>query len=142
MSDLIVAPADSLSIIAGVFFVIGALLTLLAGIGLVRLQGLLARMHAGTKPQLMGLIFMCIGLAIELRSWRIALILGLVLFLQMVSVPVGSHLLARAGYRTGHITEDVLEADELTADLRIAQEQMQEEHNLHIAQDAKNSQNS
>ncbi|MEK8226242.1 monovalent cation/H+ antiporter complex subunit F [Oerskovia sp. M15] len=40
------------------------------GVGVVRFPDLLARMHAATKPQVLGLILVLIALALRLRSWR------------------------------------------------------------------------
>jgi multicomponent Na+:H+ antiporter subunit G len=42
---------------------------------------------------------------------------------QMLTAPVAAHMVGRAGYRTGKVRGDLLVVDELTADLRRAQEQ-------------------
>ncbi|HEX5200436.1 MAG TPA: monovalent cation/H(+) antiporter subunit G, partial [Actinoplanes sp.] len=43
-------------ILAGACLVSGALLSLAAGVGLLRFPDLLSRMHAATKPQVLGLL--------------------------------------------------------------------------------------
>src|SRR5690606_39268734 len=43
---------------AAVCLVLGALMSLAAAIGLVRFPDLLTRMHAGTKPQVFGLLLL------------------------------------------------------------------------------------
>ena len=62
----------SLSLLVGAFFI------LLAAVGLVRLPDLYCRLHAATKPQILGLILIVIALALSVRSWA-ALLLLLVL---------------------------------------------------------------
>ncbi|NLF06214.1 MAG: monovalent cation/H(+) antiporter subunit G [Actinomycetales bacterium] len=105
-----------LDIVAGTFLVAGAFLSFIAGVGIVHFPDLLARMHAGTKPQVLGMLFMLVGLAVRLRSWSVAGLLLLVILFQMLTAPVGAHMVARAGYRTGKVHAEDLEFDELTED--------------------------
>ena len=100
----------------------GAFLAFAAGIGVLRFPDLLARMHAGTKPQVLGLMLVLIGLALRLRSGSAVWALVLVVLLQMLTAPVAAHMVGRAGYRTGKVRADLLEVDELTTDLRRADE--------------------
>ncbi|NMM17082.1 MAG: monovalent cation/H(+) antiporter subunit G [Cellulomonas sp.] len=101
----------------------GAFLAFAAGIGVLRFPDLLARMHAGTKPQVLGLMLVLTGLALRLRSGPAVWALLLVVLFQMLTAPVAAHMVGRAGYRTGKVRGDLLVVDELTADLRRAQEQ-------------------
>ena len=96
---------------------IGVAFTLVAAIGLVRLPDLYSRMHAATKPQLLGLMFVCVGITLDTLDWR-WVVLGLaVLTLQVVTAPVGSHLVSRAVYRTRRDEGRDLVVDELSDDL-------------------------
>lgn len=96
---------------------IGVAFTLVAAIGLVRLPDLYSRMHAATKPQLLGLMFVCVGIALDTLDWR-WVVLGLaVLTLQVITAPVGSHLVGRAVYRTRRDEGRDLVVDELSEDL-------------------------
>ncbi|MDQ2623913.1 MAG: monovalent cation/H(+) antiporter subunit G [Actinomycetota bacterium] len=106
----------ALDVVAAVFLLGGAFLSLVAGVGIVRFPDLLARMHAGTKPQVLGMLFMLIGLGVRLRSWGVAGLLLLVILFQMLTAPVGAHMVARAGYRTGKVRTEDLAFDELTDD--------------------------
>lgn len=110
----------ALDVLAGLLLVVGAFLSFAAGMGIVHFPDLLARMHAGTKPQVLGMLFMLIALGIRLRSWSVAGILLLVILFQMLSAPVGAHMVARAGYRTGKIRSELMVFDELTADTEAA----------------------
>lgn len=111
----------ALDVVAGVLLVVGAFLSFAAGMGIVHFPDLLARMHAGTKPQVLGMLFMLIALGLRLRSWSVAGLLLLVIAFQMLTAPVGAHMVARAGYRTGKIRSDLLVFDELTADTEAAE---------------------
>lgn len=104
--------------IAAVFLSIGALLTLVAAIGMLRFPDLLTRMHAATKPQVLGLILICAGLGLRLRDPGAIAMLVLIVFAQMLTAPVASHMVGRASFRTGQVRTDILVVDELSdADL-------------------------
>lgn len=99
----------------------GAFLAFAAGVGALRFPDLLARMHAATKPQVLGLVLVLVGLALRLRDRGPVWALVLVALFQMLTAPVAAHLVGRAGYRTGKVRADLLVADELTRDLERAQ---------------------
>ena len=114
-------------VVAAVCLLAGALLAFAAGVGLVRFPELLARMHAATKPQVLGLILMLIGLALRIRSEPAVWMLVLVAAFQLLTAPVASHMVGRAGYRTGKVRSELLVVDELTADQDEAREEAQDE---------------
>jgi multicomponent Na+:H+ antiporter subunit G len=99
----------------------GAFLAFAAGVGVLRFPDLLARLHAGTKPQVLGLALVLIGLALRLRSGGAVWALVLVAVFQMLTAPVAAHMVGRAGYRTGKVRSDLLVVDELTSDQERAQ---------------------
>jgi multicomponent Na+:H+ antiporter subunit G len=99
----------------------GSLLAFAAGVGVLRFPDLLARMHAATKPQVLGLVLVLLGLALRLRSGPAIWMLVLVVAFQLLTSPVAAHMVGRAGYRTGKIDRTLLEVDELTRDQQIAQ---------------------
>ena len=74
----------------------GALWSLLAGIGLLRLPDVLTRMHAATKPQVLGLLMVLTGVALRLRDANDITTLILVGIFQTWTVPVAAHMVARA----------------------------------------------
>ncbi|MGI5351808.1 monovalent cation/H(+) antiporter subunit G [Streptomyces sp. CA-250714] len=96
----------------------GALLCLLAGIGLLRLPDVLARMHAATKPQSLGLLLVLIGAGLWLRSPIDLCTLLLVGLFQLLTSPVAAHMVGRAAYRTGRLDRDAVVRDELAEALR------------------------
>jgi multicomponent Na+:H+ antiporter subunit G len=92
----------------------GALLSLLASIGLLRFPDVLSRIHAATKPQVLGLLLVVIGVSLRLRSTSAVGTLVLVAVFQLLTTPVAAHMVARAAYRTGNVRRDALAFDELT----------------------------
>ena len=97
----------------------GAFLCLTAGLGLVRFPDVLSRMHAGTKPQVLGVLLVMVGAAIRLHGWSATWMLLLVAAFQMLTAPVSAHLISRVAYRRRHVRRDLLLVDELrTAELQ------------------------
>ena len=104
---------EILDLLAAICVVLGAFLSLLAGVGLLRFPDALSRLHAATKPQILGLLFVLTGIALEAHSWSTLLALAPVLLFQMLTAPVSAHMVGRAGYRTGNFRKDLLLVDEL-----------------------------
>lgn len=100
-------------VVVSILLIGGALMSLAAGIGLVRFPDLLSRMHAATKPQVLGLLLFLLALALETGSWPLIPLLVLCWFFQLLTSPVSAHMVGRAGYRTRHLRRDLLTIDEL-----------------------------
>lgn len=92
-----------------------------AGVGLIRFPDSLARMHAATKPQVLGLILVLLAVAVSQRSWVALLALAPILLFQMLTAPVSAHMIGRAAYRAGNIDEHYLYVDELEEAIEQAQ---------------------
>ncbi|MBG6184090.1 multicomponent Na+:H+ antiporter subunit G [Arthrobacter sp. CAN_A214] len=103
----------ALDVVVAVLLISGALMSLAAGIGLVRFPDLLSRMHAATKPQVLGLLLFLLALAVEFRSWALVPVLLVCWIFQLLTSPVSAHMVGRAGYRTRHMRRDLLTTDEL-----------------------------
>lgn len=95
------------------FLVAGALLSLVAGIGLLRFPTVLDRMHAATKPQTLGVLLLLVGVALRLRDPADLGMVALVGIFQMATAPVAAQMIGRAAYRTGRVDERLLDVDEL-----------------------------
>ena len=100
-------------IVAAVLLVAGCSLSLLAAVGMLRLPDLLSRMHALTKPQVLGLLLVVLGLALRLRDVRALGLLALVVLFQFMTAPVASHVVSRAAFRAGVVPRDALLVDEM-----------------------------
>lgn len=102
-----------IDVLAGTLMTIGALLALIAGIGLQRFPDVFARMHAATKPATLGLALVLIGAALRMPDTGAVAKLLLVVILQFITAPLGSHLVGRATYRAGTELSDATAVDEL-----------------------------
>jgi len=104
---------EILDLLAALSLLLAGVLSVAAGVGLLRFPDALSRMHAATKPQILGLIFALIAIALSARSWSTLLALLPVLLFQMLTAPISAHMVGRAGYRTGNFRKDTLVVDEL-----------------------------
>ena len=104
-------------VVTSAFFLIGSGLILIAGIGMLRFPDLLSRLHAATKPQVLGIILMMNGLALTLESWTVGWKVLPVIIFQLATAPVAAHMVGRAGYRTNKVRFDLIGVDELSQDL-------------------------
>jgi len=104
-------------IIALVLVLIGALLCLTASIGLLRFRDVPARLHAATKPQVLGVILIAIGIAVALHTWTAFAFLIPVVLIQLATAPISAHMVARQAYRNGSVDRDTLLVDELADDI-------------------------
>lgn len=109
-----------LDLVAAALLIVAALLTLAAAIGLVRFPDPLSRLHAATKPQILGLILVVIALALSARSGTVLLLLVPVVIFQLLTAPISAHMVGRAGYRNGDFDPDSLLVDELAPDVDAA----------------------
>ena len=91
----------------------GSLLCLTAGLGLLRFPDVLSRMHAGTKPQTLGVLLIMVGGAIRLQGWSATWMLLLVAVFQLITAPVSAHLISRVAHRRRHVRRDLLLVDEV-----------------------------
>ena len=103
--------------VVGVLVLLGALLCLTAAIGLLRLRDVPTRLHAATKPQVLGLLLICLAIALSQRS-VIGIVLGLLLvapvvLMQFATAPLSAHMVGRQAYRNGTIDQRSLVVDEL-----------------------------
>ena len=101
--------------VSAVFMVVGALMSLGAAIGLLRFPDLMSRMHAATKPQVLGLFLLLCAVGLQLRTWWVWPVLVVAWIFQLLTVPVSAHMVGRAGYRTKHLHKELLSTDELEA---------------------------
>ncbi|MGJ9403031.1 monovalent cation/H(+) antiporter subunit G [Arthrobacter sp. KK5.5] len=103
----------AVDVVSAVFLVVGALMSFAAGIGMLRFPDLLSRMHAATKPQVLGLLLMLTAVGLQMGSWSVAPALFLAWMLQLLTAPVSAHMVGRSGYRTRHLKKETLVLDDL-----------------------------
>ena len=88
--------------VVAVLIVSGALFTLVAALGVLRLPDVLNRMHASTKAGTLGCGLILLALAVHSggEAGVIAKSLAAIVFI-LLTAPVGAHMIGRAAYRTG-----------------------------------------
>lgn len=77
----------------------GALLILASAIGVLRLPDVLCRSHAVAKALTLGIFLMLLGLWVYQGEKQTALKILLAIFFQVVTIPVGSHLIALLAFQ-------------------------------------------
>ena len=104
----------AIAIYAGcLLLLLGALFSLIAAIGVVRLPDLYTRMHAASKAGAVGggLILLAVALVCFDAGVSLRAIIGFIFLL--LTTPVSAHLLARASYRTTDQLHMKMVVDEL-----------------------------
>lgn len=102
-----------IDVLTAAFLLGGAAMSVAAAIGLLRFPDLMSRMHAATKPQVLGLLLMLAALGLQVRAWSLVPVLLVAWLFQLLTVPVSAHMVGRAGYRTKHRRPELLTVDEL-----------------------------
>lgn len=109
-------PAEVAETTALVLVLIGAILCLSAAVGLLHFRDVPSRLHAATKPQVLGLVLICLAIAVAQRTVG-GMLLGLlivipVILLQFATAPLSAHMVGRQAYRNGTINQHGLVVDE------------------------------
>lgn len=100
-----------------VLILLGAVLCVSAAVGVLRFRAVPSRLHAATKPQVLGLMLICLAIALSQRSVGgilvgLALVTPIVL-MQFATAPLSAHMIGRQAYRNGTSEERMLVIDEL-----------------------------
>lgn len=89
------------TIISPFLFILGALLMLLAGIGLLRMPDLFLRMSATSKAATLGVILIMAAAAVYFNDLGVTgRAAGIVIFI-ILTAPISAHMIGRAAYITG-----------------------------------------
>ncbi|HEX4817607.1 MAG TPA: monovalent cation/H(+) antiporter subunit G [Nonomuraea sp.] len=89
---------SGLDVAAAACLLLGAALALSAGIGLVRFRTTLDRMHAGSKPQIAGVLLVLLAMWLHRPTWATAGPLLLAGTAQVITVAVAAYVVARAAH--------------------------------------------
>lgn len=104
---------EILHYLAAIMLVVGALFSLVAAFGIVRLPDLYTRMHSASKAGAVGSGLALLAIALVSFDGAVILraLLGIVFF--MLTAPISAHLLARAAYIAGYRPQAGFVADDL-----------------------------
>ncbi len=108
------------AIVVTVLLLAGALFSLVAAIGIVRLPDLYSRMHAASKAGTVGsgLLLLAVGIHSQDLPILARALAGFVFF--VLTAPISAHLLARAAHKAGHRLTPPSVRDELLLHGRVA----------------------
>jgi multicomponent Na+:H+ antiporter subunit G len=107
---------NTLDVITGMLVLSGSVLALTASIGVVRFPDTLSRMHAATKPQVLGLLLVLVGAAVQLRGNVDVGMIVLTAMFTLITAPVVANRVGQLAYREQSIRDDLLTVDELRQD--------------------------
>jgi len=85
-------------VIGEVLGLLGALLILVAAIGVVRLDDVLSRLHAQAKASTLGVLLVILGAAVNLTDLNDITSVVLAGILHLLASPPASNMISRAGY--------------------------------------------
>jgi multicomponent Na+:H+ antiporter subunit G len=95
-----------------IFFLIGAFLMFLAGLGLLRLPDVFLRMSAATKASTLGAGFILLGAALYFEDLGTTSRAVATIFFLLLTGPVAAHRIARAAYIDGvHLWDGTIRDD-------------------------------
>lgn len=83
-------------LIIAIFIVLGALLFLIAAIGLLRFKDLYSRLHAISKATSLGVFLLIIGVVLLFESWGIAIKSVLIVVFIYITSPLSAHSIAKS----------------------------------------------
>ena len=102
-----------IDVIVMVLVLLGAILCLTAALGLLRFRDVPTRLHAATKPQVLGLLLILVAVALSLRSWAVLAFIVPIVLVQFATAPLSAHMVGRQAYRNGTYERQALVVDEL-----------------------------
>ncbi|WIE65146.1 MULTISPECIES: monovalent cation/H(+) antiporter subunit G [unclassified Curtobacterium] len=115
MTEIIEAYLDGAGVRAWIalgLLLVGAVLSLGAGIGIVRFPDPLVRLHAMAKPQVLGLALSLAAIVVAVGTWTAFWLVLPIMVFQLFLVPVSTHMIARAGLRSNDYRHEDLLVDD------------------------------
>jgi multicomponent Na+:H+ antiporter subunit G len=100
-----VTVANLTDILCAILILGGSALALTAAVGVVRFPDTLSRMHAATKPQVLGLLLVLIGAAIRLRGHADVGMIILTGMFTLITAPVVAQRVGQLAYREQNVQD-------------------------------------
>ena len=88
--------------IAGLFLAGGAFFLLASAIGMLRLPDFYCRLHASGNSETLGVMLSFMGLVIYEGLTLTSLKMIMIFLLIFLCNPIGTHILSKAAYKSGH----------------------------------------
>lgn len=106
--------------LAALFMLGGAIFFLASAIGMMRLPDFYSRIHASGNSETLGCMLSFIGLMIYEGATLTTVKMALVFLIVFLANPIGSHILSKAAYKSGHkvwTLKDLEKEEDENADL-------------------------
>lgn len=106
--------------LAALFMMGGAIFFLASAIGMMRLPDFYSRIHASGNSETLGCMLSFIGLMIYEGATLTTVKMALVFLIVFLANPIGSHILSKAAYKSGHkvwTLQDLKKEEDEDADL-------------------------
>lgn len=97
--------------VAGILLLMGAVFSVAAGVGIVRLPDVFTRMHAATKVGTLGSGLILVAAAVVFADPAVVLRCVLIVVFLLMTAPIGAHMIGRAALRTGIVPWGIGETD-------------------------------
>jgi len=110
-------------LVGEVLVLVGALLALVAAVGVLRFGDLYSRMHAVAKVPTLALALVALGGTLLVDDAAVRVTLALAVVLQIMTAPVGAHLVGRSAHRRRGVDMRIDAVDELERDERAGEDQ-------------------
>lgn len=104
---------NAFDVVSGALVLGGSVLALTAAVGVVRFPDTLSRMHAATKPQVLGLLLVLMGAAIRLHGHVDVGMVVLTGVFTVITAPVVANRVGQLAYREQNFRDDLMVKDEL-----------------------------
>ncbi len=107
-------------ILAALFILGGAVFFVGSAIGMLRLPDFYTRIHASGNSETLGCMLSFIGLIIYEGLTITAVKMAIVFLIVFLANPIGSHILGKAAYKSGHkvmTAKDLVEEEDEDADI-------------------------
>jgi multicomponent Na+:H+ antiporter subunit G len=83
-------------VIGGILLIAGSAFVLIGSIGVVRFNTATERLHAAAKGPTLGLLLLGSGTAVTIGTTSATVAVVLIIVLQLLAGPLGSHMIGRA----------------------------------------------
>lgn len=87
--------------VAAILILLGGFMTVLAGVGIVRLPDVFIRMHAATKVGTLGAGLVMAAAAFYFGELSVVVQCVLIVLFLLLTAPIGAHMIGRAALKSG-----------------------------------------
>ena len=102
-----------MTLAGNVLITLGAVLVLLAGVGVIRFPDVFCRANAATKAAGLGVACLLAGAGLVIGTAEAGIKVTIAIALQFATAPVSGHVMGRAAYRSGAPLADATHIDDL-----------------------------